>query len=249
MGGPLMGDWLLLVFSDEFVTDAGDGEEELRALGIFLEFFAQAEEVGVDGAGKDVGIVSPDGSEELAARDGASGSFHEVAEQLELARGEVDGLAVASDLGVANVHAKRAEVVNALAAVHGGAPQENFDAGQKLRSFEWFGHVVVGSELEANDLVDGLVADGEDHDGGGHSGGAEIAAYIEAAASGQHEIHDDEIEWIGGGFIESFVAVGGGVDDVFFRTQAVAQSGTERLFILDQEYAFIHFDHLRCGIG
>src|SRR5215470_2914645 len=106
---------LCVAWTYKLVADASDGQNELRVLGIELELVAQAGNVHVDGARHGIGVISPDRTQELDARYGSAGPFHQVAEQLEFAGGKVDGIAVARDLVAPNVDLNVTKLVDTLA--------------------------------------------------------------------------------------------------------------------------------------
>src|SRR5215831_8547589 len=106
--------------------------------------------------------------------------------------------------------------MDAVASMHGCSSQEGFDSGEKFGCLEWFGDVIVGTQFQPYDFVDGFVSDGEDQNRGGHTGSANISANVKATATREHDIQDDEIKRIGGSLIEAFAAVCGSLHYVTF---------------------------------
>ena len=90
-------------------------------------------------------------------------------------------------------------VVADLAAARGvrevpvGAPQQRLDAAHQLAQPERLGQVVVGAQLEADDLVHLLVARGEHEHGRLGAGGAQPAEGLEAVDAGQPDVEHDEV--------------------------------------------------------
>jgi len=74
--------------------------------------------------------------------------------------------------------------------------QDGADARQELPRVERLGEVVVGPELEADDLVDVVALGGEHDDGDGRRSGRgpEPAAHLQAVDSGQHHVEQHHVE-------------------------------------------------------
>jgi hypothetical protein len=141
--------------------------------------------VGIDGARGHARFVAPDFAEKLVAGDDAAAVIDEVFEQLIFAHGEWDGLAGATDFGLAGVEFDIAEGEKFLCAAGGaGAAEQRFDAGEQFHHVERLGDIVVGSFLEADDFVDDLASGGEHEDGNGVAGLANPAADLEAGFPG-----------------------------------------------------------------
>ena len=73
------------------------------------------------------------------------------------------------------------------------APQERLDPAHQLAQPERLGQVVVGAELEADDLVDLVVARRQDEDRHLGAGRAEAAEDLEAVHAGQADVEHDEV--------------------------------------------------------
>src|SRR5215469_13521898 len=130
--------------------------------------------------------------------------------------------------------------MDAVADMHGSSAQQDFDAGEEFGCLEWFGDVIVSTQLQPDHFVDGFVPDGEDQNRGSHPGGTDIPTDIKTTAAREHDVQDDEIKRVGGSLIEPFAAVCGSLDYVTFAAQAIAESGAQRFFIFDQQNAFVH---------
>src|ERR1700722_19759861 len=63
----------------------------------FVERFAQAADMDIDGAELDLGIAAPDGIEQLLAREHTAGPLEEESQQAEFGRPEMNRLAGAAD--------------------------------------------------------------------------------------------------------------------------------------------------------
>ena len=65
------------------------------------------------------------------------------------------------------------------------------DPGDQLTRAERLGHVVVGTQLEADDPVHLVVAGGHEQHGGPVAGRAHPAAHLDAVQPGQADVEDD----------------------------------------------------------
>ena len=87
-----------------------------------------------------------------------------------------------------------------------GPPQERLDPAHQLAQPERLGQVVVGAELQADDLVDLVVAGREHQDRRLGAGGAEAAQDLEAVDAGQPDVEDDEVRRLADGQLEALLA-------------------------------------------
>ena len=85
-----------------------------------------------------------------------------------------------------------------------GPAQDGPDAGDELARAERLGQVVVGAELEPEQLVELVVASGEHHDRDRRVA-AQLAGDVEAVEAGQAEVEDDEVGAGAGGSSPSAV--------------------------------------------
>ena len=126
--------------------------------------------------------VAPDALEQLVAGQHEPAMVEQLPEEVELLRRELDLL-------LADVHLPPAGVDREVAVADDGAlrqaalrrraAQDRLHAGDELARVERLRHVVVGADLEADDLVDVLVARREHEDG--HVGGrADAPADLDA---------------------------------------------------------------------
>ena len=81
-------------------------------------------------------------------------------------------------------------LADAARAVELAAAELGADAAEQLADAEGLGHVVVGADLEADDLVDlgVLRRQQDDRDG---AAAADVAADVEAAAARHHDVEDE----------------------------------------------------------
>ncbi len=177
----------------EDVADAAQGVQQVRLGGVDLA--AQHRHVRLHDAGVPAEVVVPDMIEDLHLGQHAVGVAHEVAQQLELGRGQLDLLAVAPDLVAVLIQLQVGELQpwRRLAAVPPGPAQHRADPGDDLFQAEGLGHVVVAAEGQAADLVLGRVARGQEHHRDPGAAAAQPPDDIEAVHVGQHHIEHDEV--------------------------------------------------------
>ena len=87
-----------------------------------------------------------------------------------------------------------------------GAPQQRLDPAHQLAQRERLGDVVVGAELEAHDLVELVVAGGQEQDRCLGPDGAQPAEHLEAVDAGQADVEQDEVGRLVGGELEPLLA-------------------------------------------
>ena len=114
----------------------------------------------VDGAGIAGEGVAPDALEQLVTREDEPAVVEQLPEKIELLRRELDLLIADVDLAAAGV-----DMEVAVANLRGfrsrtsrrRPPQDRLHPSDELTRVEGLGHVVVGPDLEPDDLVDVLV--------------------------------------------------------------------------------------------
>lgn len=182
----------------------------LGPLGLFFELLPELEQEVVDGSQGTVVVGPPDGGLDLLAGEYVALGIDQAEQHVELGGGEFDQGAIAEYLagGAADQHVREAHLVGGgaearLAAEHG------LDAGQQLGQPEGLGHVVLGAELEAHDLVHLGAAGAEHHHGGEMARLAQVAEDLEAVELGEHHVEDDQVKRLGAGEGQTVLAVGG----------------------------------------
>src|SRR5438094_5197879 len=76
------------LLGDEAIADPGNGVDVVRLLGVALDLLAQPVDVGIDGAGLDLDLVTPDLAQQLTATDHLAGLRGQQGEEIELGQGE-----------------------------------------------------------------------------------------------------------------------------------------------------------------
>src|SRR5438067_3361615 len=137
----------------DLVADAPHGHDR-RGL---AELAAQLPHVDVHGARVPGERVAPDALEQLVAREDETAVVEQLPEQVELLRRKLDLLVPHLDLAPAGVdHEVTVLQRRALGILSVGrrAAQDRLHARDELARVERLRHVVVGADLEADDLVD-----------------------------------------------------------------------------------------------
>src|SRR5947208_921307 len=182
----------------EGVADSPHGQDEGGRGGIVLDLLAKVADVDVDRLLVLVErLVVAEELEELGPRVDPAGPAREMAEDLELRRREADPAGSALHAPALEVDEEIAVADDAAAGGIGevavGASQERLDAAHELAKAERLRHVVVCAELEADDLVDLVVARRQHEHGCLRPSGAQPAQDLEPVDAGQPDVEDDEV--------------------------------------------------------
>ena len=138
--------------------------------------------------------VTPHALEQLVAGQHEAAVVEQLPEQVELLGRETDLFVNNVNLALARVDREVAmtELLRlALPALRRGAAQDALDSRDELARVERLRHVVVGADLEPDDLVDVLIARGE-HQDRNVGALADPAAELDAVSVGKIEVEDDE---------------------------------------------------------
>src|SRR5215218_3866394 len=141
----------------DLVADAPDRDDRRRV----SQLAAELPHVDVHRAGIAGERVPPDALEQLVARQHEAAVVEQLPEQVELLRRELDLLVAHLALAAAGVDREVAMVEHLglrVAPLRGRAPQNGLDARDELARVERLRQVVVGADLEPDDLLDVLVA-------------------------------------------------------------------------------------------
>src|SRR5258705_6155908 len=141
-----------------------------------------------------------------------SGQFHRVAAAQNLIAPEVD-LDVAKGIAI---HLLRQSL---------RAAQYGLDASEQFANGERFGDVIIGAELEADDLIYFLTARGEHDDGNGRPFGLELLAHIESAHAGHHDVENHQVRRILESVLQPFHAIERRIDVKTFVLEIIAETG------------------------
>src|SRR5918995_3581185 len=186
--------WLL----GELVAHAAHGEHQLGLLRVALDLLAQVGDVDVAGADVARELRLPQLLHDLQPAEHLPGSLREQPQHLELRAGQVHGFAPHRDQVPREVDCHRAGfdrlgLVDRGRAIELAPAQLRPHASDQLAHRERLRDVVVGSDLEADDRVDLGVLGGQQDDRY-RAAGADVAADVEAAAPGHHDVEDQQVE-------------------------------------------------------
>ena len=181
--------------------------------------------------------VAPDALEQLVAREHEPAVVEQLPEQVELLRRELD-LAVADhrlaaagvdhEVAVANLLALVAAALGRRAAQHALHPRHELARVERLRQ------VVVGADLETDDLVHVLVARGQHQDRDVRAL-AHAAADLEPVHVRQVEVEHDEGGRLRGDRIEGGAAGADGLHVVAGVLQIEGDERRDRRLVLDDQ--------------
>jgi len=178
----------------ELIPQGFDRNNRLVERGKFL---LESSDVDVDRPRCSVVIVPPDGIEENVSCEDSAGIAQEMLEQAEFFRCEWDLHLFHGDFMPCEIHDEIAIAILGRGIVRFlfKPSKEGLDAGNQGLGAKWFGDVVVGSQLQADDGVRFLGFGGQ-HDDRKHRccrSRSKAFADLEAVDLGQHQIEDDQI--------------------------------------------------------
>src|SRR5258706_5856214 len=182
----------------EAVSDPSYGHDLER--GPRRELLAQPADVNVDRLAVAGELAAPYVLQQRVARVNASREREQVRDQVELASGQLDVSSIEDHAPCGPVDAEGADRILfgdrlRLVGFRLRSAEHRVHSCQDLANREGFGDVVVGAELEPDDLVDLGVLRRDDDDR--HTAAlAQRAAEVEAAHAGQHQVEQDEV-WSG----------------------------------------------------
>ncbi len=171
----------------------------------------------------------------------ATGEREQVRQEVELAGRELDVRTVEDHPARCAVDAEGADRVVfgdclGLVGIGLGAAKDRMHAGQNFANRKRFGDVVVGTELEPDDLVDLRVL-GRDDDDRHAAALPEGSAEVEPAHPRQHQVEQDEIGPRGAGRPKTRSAVASLLDGEAGGGEVVLEHVADALVVLDDEDA------------
>src|SRR6516225_9274540 len=173
------------------VTDTAYGHNDLGVLGILLDLGPQPLNVHVDQPGVRRVPVAPDLLEQHLPGEDLPGLAGQRDQQVELQRGEIEGLAVALDRMAGHVDDDVADLEHLRGGLVGPA-EPGPDPGHQFLGLERLNDVVVGPGLQAQDHVDG-VGLGRQHDDRHARFRADLTAYIDSVRAREHQVQQHQI--------------------------------------------------------
>ncbi|MNZ72442.1 hypothetical protein D3C78_908210 [compost metagenome] len=172
--------------------------------------------------------------DQLRARHDLAHVMHEIGQQPELMRGELQRRTVDGRLGGFGVEPDRAadEFGGGMA---GGAADERAHTGENLFDMERLGDVVIGAGVDARHLVAPAVAGGEDENRHGLAGRTPFFDDGNAIQLRQADIENDRVIGLGIAEIMPFLAVKCLIDNITGFFQRVGQLPIEIGIVLNNE--------------
>ncbi len=154
-----------------------------------------------------------------------------------------DDLAVAQQPVAAEVGLDRPEIDDGRRTVdrHGlvRAPEERADPGGQLAQAERLGDVVVGAELEPDDLVELGILGRQHHDRHARLG-PDDAADLDPGQLGEHQVEQDEVRALGTELDQRLAAVGGRHDPESVGLERVDERLAQGRLVVDDEDRSCH---------
>src|SRR6478672_2762081 len=224
----------------EGVADATDGHDERRRGGVVLDLVAEVADVDVDRLLVLVeSLVVAEQLQELAPGVDAAGSRGEMTEDLELRRREADPTVATLDAPPLEIDDEVAvpdhPAAGGVAEIAVRPAEQGPDPAHQLAQPERLRQVVVGAQLEADHLVDLVVAGGQDEDGRLRAGGPEPAQDLEAVHAREADVEHDEVRGLVDREIEALLAALRHRDLVALLLEGVLDPAGNRELILDDQ--------------
>ena len=203
-----------------------------------VDLAAQPGDVDVDDVveGGAAGRLAPHLARQRVARDDLAGVAGQVVQQVELLRGQLDGLPVARDPAGRPVDLERVDG-QAVRVAHPSAAGDGAESGEQLGERERLHQVVVGPRVEPDDPVLQGVPRRQHHHRRVEPLLAQGRENLEAVAPRQHQVEQDDLEPVPREAEEG--ALAGGLDHhvVPLAFEALAQGPGDLLLVLDDEQA------------
>src|SRR5262249_39293497 len=109
-------------------------------------------DIDIDDIGITEEVKVPDVLGNLCAGEHVPGMAHEIFQEGELPRAQLDQASATMDLAPGGVHSKVTEVQDRI-HLQGRSAQQGTQAGHQLREGEGFDQIVVSPDIEASDAV------------------------------------------------------------------------------------------------
>ncbi len=181
----------------EAIADPPHREDQLGVLRIALDLLAQVGDVDVAGPDVSAELGLPELLHDLLAREDLARVLGEQPQHLELRAGQVDRLPSDGDQVACQVDRHRAGLdrgaLHAARTIQFTAAQLRPHPAEQLAHREGLGDVVVRTDLEPDHLVDLGVLGGQQDDRD-RAVRSDLAADVEAALAGHHDVQDQQVE-------------------------------------------------------
>src|SRR5215469_5852279 len=213
-----------------------------------VELAPQVAHVRLEHLGLPRVLPAPHVLQELLAGEHEPLVAHQVGEQPELGRRQLDGGARPADrpgllvqFQIAGPERARAVCPGAGSgavggALAGGATQDRADPGHERLDGERLGDVVVAAEGQPGDGVRRGVAGREEDDRDVVGLRAEPPAYLEAVDVGEHDVQDDQVGLIAGGALQRLLAARPGGHDAAMELEGYLDELADVPLVIDNEH-------------
>ena len=135
----------------------------------FVDLGAQARNMHVDDVGLRVEMAVPDVLQQHHARDDLVLVLHQVSQQLELSRLQVDLLPAARHFPGQQIQVQVVDLVFRRLLLRPTAPDQRFDAGDQLGHRKGFCQIVIGTGLEPDHALVDVAQGAQEQDRGSHA--------------------------------------------------------------------------------
>ena len=122
--------------------------------------------------------------------DGPARVTHQIFEQSEFARLEVDFFFAAMDFAFEQIHGEIANDEAGWFGRLGGATNERLHAREQFGKCEWLGEIIIAACLEAADTVVHRSFGAENEDGGANVFATQLPDNAQAVEFGEHDVHN-----------------------------------------------------------
>src|SRR5579863_6451687 len=131
-----------------------NSEEIARFLGNRFELLAQPDNMRIHRAGGGEILIAPNLVQKAIAAERLPGMRNKMPEQLKLLAGKVHALSAAQNLVTPQIHFHVAEAITVLIFWKGLRPPKNgLHASEEFTDGKRLGDIIVGSQLEADNLI------------------------------------------------------------------------------------------------
>jgi len=176
------------------VADSALGVDHVRP--VAGQLAAQVSDIGRHHGAGAAEVVVPHVVQELRPGQHPPRIEHQVAQQPELRRRQIDQVTPAADLVAVLIKLDVREREHLPVRRTGtGAAQHGTDPGRQLLQPERLGHVVIAAEGQARHLVGLGIPGGQENHRNPAAVRAQAADDVKAVGVRQHHVQDDQVEW------------------------------------------------------
>src|SRR5581483_7860195 len=219
----------------DHVAGIADGSQQLPLL-IRIDLLPELADVHVDDIGLRVEVIVPHVLEQHGPGNDLTGVAHEVLEQLELPRLQLDRARAAPDLAAEQIYAQIPDFQRGLCGILPPPPAEPIDAREQLAEGERLGEVVIAARAQTLDPLIYIAERAQDEDG---RGVVRLAQRIDDGepvdVAWEHAVHDDDVVPFADREEQTVAAVLGVIGSVAGLLQPLGDESRHPLVVLDDE--------------